>query len=82
MRALRKNRGALRSELRNCQPRSQALRLSRRREPTGRRRDSLEGKRLRKETAEKKLLITPTESQRPVGMRTGRDKTVKAKRYK
>lgn len=82
MRALRKNREALRSELRNCQPRSQALRLRLEEGRTGRKRDRLEGKRLEKETARKKLPITLTESQMTVAMRTEKDKTMKAKKYK
>lgn len=82
IRALRKNREALRSELRNCQPRSQALRLRQEEGRTGRKRDWLEGKRLGKQTAEKKLLITLTESQMTVEMRTEKDKTKKAKKYK
>lgn len=45
-------------------------------------RDRLEGKRLEKETARKKLPITLTESQMTVAMRTERDKTMKAKKYK
>lgn len=82
MRALRKNREASRSELRNCQPRSQALRLRLEEGRTGRKRDRLEGKRLEKETARKKLPITLTESQMTVAKRTERDKTMRAKKYK
>lgn len=81
-RALRKNREALRSELRNCQQRSQALRLRLEEGRTGRKRDRLEGKRLEKETARKKLPITLTESQMTVAKRTERDKTMRAKKYK
>lgn len=82
MRALRKNREALLSELRNCQPRSQALRLRLEEGRTRRKRDRLEGKRLEKETARKKLPITLTESQMTVAKRTERDKTMRAKKYK
>lgn len=82
MRALRKNREALRSELRNCQARSQALRLRQEEGRTGRKRDRLEGKRLGKEAAGKKLLISLTESEMTVERRTQRDKTMKAKKYK
>lgn len=44
--------------------------------------ESLEGKRLGKKTAAKKLLITLTERQMTAGMRTERDKTMKGKKYK
>lgn len=42
----------------------------------------LEGKRLGKQTAEKKLLITLTETQMTVERRTEKAKTMKAKKYK
>lgn len=82
MRALRKNRKAERSELRNCQPGSQALGLKQEEGKTGRKRDRLEGKRLGKKKAGKKLLITLIERQMMVEMRTERNKTMKAKKYK
>lgn len=44
MKALRKNREAERSELRNCQPRTQALRLEQEAGWTERKRGRLEGK--------------------------------------
>lgn len=82
MRALRKNRKAERSELRNCQPRSQAVGLKQEEGKTGRKRDRLEGKRLGKKTAGKKLVITLTERQMVVEMRTERHRTMKAKKYR
>lgn len=81
MRALRKNGEAERSELRNCQSRPQAQRLKQEEGRTGRKK-RLEGKRLGKKTAEKKLLITLTERQVTVEMRTEGTKTMKDKKYK
>ena len=82
MRALRKNRKAERSELRNCQPRSQSLGLKQEEGKTGRKRDRLEGKRLGKKTAGKKPLITLLERQMMLEMRTEKDRTMRAKKYK
>lgn len=69
MRALRKNREAERSELRNCQPRSQALGLKQEAGWTERR-GRLEGERLAKGTAEKKSLVVVTALREPVELRT------------
>lgn len=82
MRALRKNRGAERSELRNCQPRSQAQRLKQEEGRTGKKRGRLEGNRLGKKRAGERLPVTFTGRQLPAAMRTERNKTVKAKNYK
>lgn len=54
MRALRKNREALRSELRNCQPEIAGSGAEPEEAKAARKRDSLEGKGLGKETAGKK----------------------------
>lgn len=70
MRALRKNREAERSELRNCQPRSQALGLKQETGWTERKRGRLEGERLGKGTAEKKPLVLFTAKREPVELRT------------